>query len=53
MVPCVEIYDPRLGSWMPGKPMNQPRGYSAAAVIGDSIYVIGGVKDEDSIVVEA
>lgn len=49
MVPSVEIYDPRLGSWMPGEPMNHCRGYSAAAVVKDAIYVIGGVKDGDSI----
>lgn len=44
MVSTVEVYDPRAGSWMTGEPMNHPRGFSAAAVAGDSIYVFGGLK---------
>lgn len=44
MVPSVEIFDPRLGSWIFGEPMKTPRGYSAAVVIEDFIYVIGGIK---------
>ncbi|KAG9139173.1 hypothetical protein Leryth_024668 [Lithospermum erythrorhizon] len=44
MASNMEIYDPRLCKWMPGDPMNQPRGFSAAAVLKDSIYVIGGVE---------
>ena len=44
MVPSMEVYDPRLGSWIIGEPMNQSRGYSAAAVFKEAIYVIGGVK---------
>lgn len=47
MVPSVEIFDPRLGSWMIGEPMDQSRGYSCAAVLKDSLYVIGGVKPGD------
>ena len=50
MVPTVEIFDPRFGSWTPVESMNYPRGYSAAAVLNESIYVIGGVKDGYSIV---
>lgn len=50
MVPSIEIYDPRLESWIAGYPMNQPRGYSAAAVVEGSIHVIGGVKDDQDIV---
>lgn len=50
MVPSVEIYDPRLDSWMDGDSMNQARGYSAAAVVGKSIYVIGGVEDGENLV---
>ena len=45
MVPSVEIYDPRNGSWMTGPAMNIPRGFSAAAVVKESMYVIGGVID--------
>lgn len=44
MVSSVEIYDPRQGSWICGEPMKNPRGYSAAGVINDSIYVLGGIK---------
>lgn len=50
MVPSVEIYDPRLGTWITGEPMNKGRGYSAAAVLKDSIYVVGGVKNNEEIV---
>lgn len=47
MVPSVEIFDPRLGSWIIGEPMDQSRGYSCATVLKDSLYVIGGVKPGD------
>ena len=50
MVPTVEIFDPRIGSWMSGEPMNYLRGYSVSAVVNDTIYVIGGVKDGHNIV---
>ncbi|KZT75455.1 kelch-like protein diablo [Dorcoceras hygrometricum] len=49
MVPSVEIYDPRLGTWMSGEPMKQSRGYSATAVVGESIYVIGGLTDNKEV----
>ncbi|KAF7149330.1 hypothetical protein RHSIM_Rhsim03G0148100 [Rhododendron simsii] len=49
MVPTVEIFDPRLGSWMLGEPMNYARGYSGAAAIGEKIFVIGGVNESDKI----
>lgn len=49
IVQTVEIYDPRLGSWMPGEPMKHARGYSAAAVLDQSIYVIGGVGDDGNV----
>ncbi|XP_024026424.1 uncharacterized protein LOC21399422 [Morus notabilis] len=46
MVTSVEIFDPRIGSWMPGESLNYSRGYSVAAVVvNDTVYVIGGVKD--------
>ena len=50
MVPSVEIFDPRLGSWMSGDPINQPRGYAAAAVVKGSIYVIGGLRAGEDMV---
>ncbi|KAK4342676.1 hypothetical protein RND71_038492 [Anisodus tanguticus] len=43
MVPRIEIYDPRLGTWMIGEPMNHSRGYSVVAVLKKSNYVIGEV----------
>ncbi|KAF4358530.1 hypothetical protein F8388_026144 [Cannabis sativa] len=43
----VEIFDPRNGSWMMGDSMNDSRGYSAAAVIEDTIYAIGGIKGDN------
>lgn len=49
MVPTVEIFDPRLGSWMLGEPMNNARGYSGAAAIKEKIFVIGGVNESDEI----
>lgn len=49
MVSTVEIFDPRLESWMAGQPMKYCRGYSAAAVVNDTIYAVGGVKGGDSI----
>ncbi|KAJ8533110.1 hypothetical protein K7X08_015999 [Anisodus acutangulus] len=50
MVPSIEIYDPRIGTWMIGEPMNHSRGYSAAAVLKESIYVIGGVQSDEELV---
>ncbi|KAJ0750050.1 putative kelch-type beta propeller [Helianthus annuus] len=49
MLSIVEIYDPRRGSWVFGKPMNSPQGCSATAVTKDSIYIIGGLKSGDEI----
>lgn len=43
----VEVFDPRRGVWTITEPMNETRGYSAAAVIGgDTIYVFGGMKNK-------
>lgn len=47
MVSSVEIYDPRRGTWMEGEGMRDLRGYSAVAVVKDTIYVIGGYKGEE------
>jgi hypothetical protein len=44
MVPSVEIFDPRLESWITGEPMKNPRGYAAVGVVNESIYVIGGIQ---------
>lgn len=50
MVPNTEIYDPRLATWMVGEPMKHSRGYSAAVVLHESIYVIGGVQPGEEVV---
>lgn len=50
MVSTVEIYDPRYGSWMNVEPMNTSRGYAGAVVIGEEIYIIGGLKDNNEII---
>lgn len=49
MVPSVEIFDPRLPSWVPGIPMQKPRGYAASAVINDTFYMMGGLSNEDEV----
>lgn len=46
MVSSVEIYEPRRGTWIEGEAMKEARGYSAAAVVKDCIYVIGGYEGE-------
>ena len=50
MVPSVEIFDPRLGSWTIGEPMKNPRGYFAAGAVKESICVIGGIRVGENIV---
>lgn len=45
MVSTVEIFDRRKGQWTPGKEMNIARGYAGAVVLGESMYVMGGMKD--------
>lgn len=45
----VEVYDPRSSSWVTGESMKECRGYSGAVVIGDSIYMIGGMTDGEQI----
>ena len=50
MVSSIETFDPRLNSWEMGEPMKSERGYAAAAVLGNSLFTIGGVKDDKNIV---
>jgi hypothetical protein len=50
MVPSIEIFDPRLGSWRIGEPMKNPRGYFAAGAVKESICVIGGIRVGENIV---
>lgn len=49
MVSSVEIFDPRLPSWVPGTPMQNPRGYAGSAVINDTIYMMGGLSNGDEV----
>lgn len=49
MMPSVEIYDPRRGTWMIGEPMNYSRGYVTAAALKESIYVIGGAQSDNEV----
>jgi len=50
MVQSIEVFDPRLGVWTMGEPMVHPRGYCAAVVVNESIYMIGGVRIGEDIV---
>lgn len=45
----LEIFDPRMNSWMLGEPMNNSRGFADAVVVGGKLYVIGGLKRKDEI----
>ncbi|MCL7028198.1 hypothetical protein MKW94_000593, partial [Papaver nudicaule] len=45
MVSTVEEFDPRNNSWIARDEMKEARGYTTAAVIGESIFVISGLKD--------
>ena len=47
MVSTVEMDDPRMNNWTVIESMNNCRGYSAAAVIGNSIFAIGGWGEDD------
>lgn len=46
MVASVEVFDPRRGTWISEAPMNESRGYFAAAGLNGSIYAIGGIGEE-------
>ncbi|KAI3971339.1 hypothetical protein MKX01_008183 [Papaver californicum] len=45
MISSVEVYDPRMQSWISHQNMKEPRGYSSAAVVGDTIFAISGLKE--------
>ena len=45
----VEIYDPRLGYWIMSESLSNSRGYFATAVIGNSIFVIGGLNQDNEV----
>ncbi|KAI3858167.1 hypothetical protein MKX03_022486 [Papaver bracteatum] len=45
MISSVEMYDPRMQLWVAHQNMKEPRGYSSAAVVGDTIFAISGLKE--------
>ena len=49
MISTVEIFDPRTGSWIMGESLKTSRGYFATVVIENSIFVIGGLSENDEI----
>ncbi|XP_020677298.1 influenza virus NS1A-binding protein-like [Dendrobium catenatum] len=50
MVSSVEIYDPRANAWMPGEPMKCNRGYGASALLGNSVFIIGGIENGENMI---
>ncbi|KAL2926638.1 Influenza virus NS1A-binding protein [Bienertia sinuspersici] len=49
MVPTVEVFEPRVGSWMMLEPMKYARGYMGSVTLGNTIYVIGGMQENGEI----
>ena len=49
MVSTVEVFDPRVGLWTLEGSMNEARGYFGAIVLRDSIYVLGGLNENGTI----
>uniref|UniRef100_A0A803N6Z8 Uncharacterized protein n=1 Tax=Chenopodium quinoa TaxID=63459 RepID=A0A803N6Z8_CHEQI len=49
MVASVKVFDPRRGTWMSEASMNHSRGYSAAVVLNDRIYAIGGMGGNENV----
>ncbi|KAI3898984.1 hypothetical protein MKW92_005454, partial [Papaver armeniacum] len=45
MVSSVEVFGPRKNSWIVSDEMKEARGYATTAVIGESIFIISGLKD--------
>lgn len=52
MVATVELYEPRMPSWVMAEPMNYNRGYHSSAVLGGSIFAFGGVKGEGDAILD-
>ena len=52
MVATVEMYEPRMPSWVMVEPMNHTRGYHSSAVLGGSIFTFGGVKGEGDTILD-
>lgn len=43
-VSAVETFDPRLSSWMMGRPMNIDRAYFSAVVLDNVLFALGGLQ---------
>jgi Kelch motif len=48
----VESYDPRMPRWVMAESMNCARGYVATAVLGGSLYAIGGAITDDDLILD-
>ncbi|KAK1306067.1 hypothetical protein QJS10_CPA10g01803 [Acorus calamus] len=42
LLSSIEMFDPHMNKWMMVEPMNKTRVYAGAAVLGGSMYVMGG-----------
>jgi N-acetylneuraminic acid mutarotase len=51
VINLTQIYDPETETWTTGTPILTPRCSFAIAVVNDEIYAIGGVKDEEYLIV--
>jgi N-acetylneuraminic acid mutarotase len=51
VINLTQIYDPETDTWTAGTPMPTPRYLFGVAVINDEIYAIGGVSEENYLVV--
>ena len=49
MVSTVEVYEPRVGSWMPSEPMKCARGCMDTVTLGKNIIAIGGTQKEHEV----
>ena len=49
MVPTVEVFEPRVGSWMTSEPLKCARGYMGTVTLGNNILVIGGTREEHEV----
>jgi N-acetylneuraminic acid mutarotase len=51
VINLTQIYDPETDTWTTGAPMPTSRCSVKLAVVNDEIYAIGGVKDEEHLIV--
>lgn len=46
-VATVELYDPRMPSWVAVEPMKYSKACHSSAVLGGSIFTFGGLEDPE------